>query len=69
MRRHDLLLVDPVAWQSVLEEHQHLTGLPLVAGWAQQRWPVIVRRRTEGDAASVISAALPLPPCYGKHRV
>ena len=69
MRRHDLLLVDPLAWQAVLEEHQRLTALPLVAGWAEEQWPVIVRRRTEGDAASVIPAALPLPPCYGKHRV
>ena len=69
MRRHDLLLVEPSAWQGVLEDHPHLTALPLVAGWADEQWPVIVRRRTEGDAESAIPAALPLPPCYGKHRV
>ena len=69
MRRHDLLLVDPQAWQAMLEEHQFLTALPLVAGWAAKQWPVIVRRPTTGDAASAIPAALPLPPCYGKRRV
>ncbi len=69
MRRHDLLLVDPAAWQAVLEDHPRLSALPLVARWAAEQWPVIVRRRMEGDAGSVIPAALPLPPCYGKHRV
>ena len=69
MRRHDLLLVDPLAWQAVLEEHALLTALPLVTGWAAKQWPVIVRRQTMTDTASVIPVALPLPPCYGKHRV
>ena len=69
MRRHDLLLVDQPAWQAMLDDHPRHATLPLVAGWAAEQWPVIVRRRTDGDAASVIPAALPLPPCYGKHRV
>ncbi len=69
MRRHDLLQVSPLAWQAMLEEHHWLTSVPLVAGWAAQGWPVIVRRPTADDTAGVISAALSLPPGCGKHRV
>ena len=69
MRRHDLLRVDPQTWQAMLAEHPWLAGLPLVGGWAAQEWPVIVRRPTADDTAVAIPAALPLPPCYGKHRV
>lgn len=68
MRRHDLLRVDPPAWQAMLDGHPGLADLPLVAGWAMRGWPVIVRRPVAGDAGRV-PAALPLPPDHGKRRV
>lgn len=49
--------------------HPGLRDLPLVADWAQQEWPVIVRRRMAGDAPDDVPAALPLPPDHGKRRV
>jgi len=69
MRRHDLLRLDPPAWQAMLHANPHLEGLPLVSDWASQGWPVIVRRRMAGEPAGGIAAALPLPPCHGKRRV
>jgi phosphoribosyl-dephospho-CoA transferase len=53
----------------MLAQHPGLGDLPLVADWAAQGWPVIVRRPMPTDAAGAISAALPLPPCHGKRRV
>jgi phosphoribosyl-dephospho-CoA transferase len=49
--------------------HAGLQDLPLVRGWAEKGWPVIIRRRIPGDDAESIPAALPLPPCFGKRRV
>lgn len=69
MRRHDLLRVSPAAWEAMLDCHPGLGALPLVAGWAQQDWPVIVRRRMTGDAPDDVPAGLPLPPAHDKRRV
>jgi phosphoribosyl-dephospho-CoA transferase len=69
MRRHDLLRVDPEAWQAMLEQHPGLEAVPLVADWASRHWPVIVRRRMCSDVPGRIPAALPLPPRHGKQRI
>lgn len=69
MRRHDLLRVEPAAWDAMLGRHPGLCDLPLVAGWARRGWPVIVRRRMPGDRPGDVPAALPLPPEHGKRRV
>ena len=69
LRRHDLLRVEPAAWDAMLRGHPGLADLPLVADWARHHWPVIVRRRMAGDLADGVPAALPLPPCHGKRRL
>jgi phosphoribosyl-dephospho-CoA transferase len=68
-RRHDLLRADPAAWDEMLRCHPGVADLPLVADWARLDRPVIVRRRTVGDFAASVPAALPLPPCLGKRRL
>ena len=69
MRRHDLLRVEPPAWQAMLDQRPGLSELPLVADWVSCDWPVMVRRSMAGDPARGVPAALPLPPCFGKLRV
>jgi phosphoribosyl-dephospho-CoA transferase len=69
LRRHDLLRVEPSAWDAMLRCHPGLADLPLVADWAQLEWPVIVRRRMAGDITDDVPAALPLPPAHGKRRL
>jgi phosphoribosyl-dephospho-CoA transferase len=69
LRRHDLLQVQPSAWDEMLHRHPALADIPLVASWARLDRPVIVRRRMAGDSADGVPAALPLPPSYGKRRL
>ncbi len=69
MRRHDLLAVEPAAWEAMLRRHPDLTEAPLVADWSRLGRPVIVRRRSPGEDPATVPAALPLPPCHGKLRL
>lgn len=68
-RRHDLLRVEPRKWSEMLASQPHLAMLPHVAPWAARGWPLIVRRRMEGDDTRMIPLAFPLPPACGKLRV
>ena len=67
-QRHELLHVVPDAWAAVLAA-QSLGGIPLLAAWADRGWPVIVRRRMEGDNINMVPAGVPLPPAAGKSRI
>jgi phosphoribosyl-dephospho-CoA transferase len=69
LHRHDLLRVEPGAWEAMLRCNPHLADLPLVADWVRLDRPVIVRRRMAQDRADEVPAALPLPPDYGKRRL
>jgi phosphoribosyl-dephospho-CoA transferase len=69
LRRHDLIQVEPAAWDAMLRCHPAPLDLPLVADWAKLGRPVIVRRRMVGDCVDGVPAALPLPPCHGKRRL
>jgi phosphoribosyl-dephospho-CoA transferase len=66
-RRHELLRVTPSAWTAALAARS-LTEDPIVSGWANRGWPVIVRRRMDADGAQV-PVGVPLPPSAGKVRV
>jgi phosphoribosyl-dephospho-CoA transferase len=68
-RRHDLVHVAPEVWASVLALSPQLAELPLLGEWADQGWPVIVRRRSEADDRQLVPVGVPLPPAAGKHRV
>jgi phosphoribosyl-dephospho-CoA transferase len=69
LRRHNLVRVEPAAWDAMLRCHPALLDLPVVADWARLGRPVIVRRRMVGDCVDGVPAALPLPPCHGKRRL
>jgi phosphoribosyl-dephospho-CoA transferase len=69
LHRHDLLRVDPRAWDTMLQCRPDLADLPLVADWARLERPVIVRRRMACDSAGGVPAAVPLPPKHGKRRL
>jgi phosphoribosyl-dephospho-CoA transferase len=68
-RRHELLHVAPDVWASALAQRPALADLPLLERWAQREWPVIVRRRAEGEDPGMVPVGVPLPPAAGKCRV
>jgi phosphoribosyl-dephospho-CoA transferase len=67
-QRHELLHVMPNAWTAVLAA-QSLGGIPLLTAWADRGWPVIVRRRMDGDDINEVPVGVPLPPTAGKLRI
>lgn len=68
-RRHDLLYVAPGVWASALAACSSLAHLPLLEHWADRKWPVIVRRRAQGEDPDAVPIGIPLPPAAGKRRV
>ena len=68
IRRHDLFVVAPEAWDRLLAGRPDLDGVPHVATWARDGRPVIVRRRFPGEGDH-LPAGLPLPPADGKRRI
>jgi phosphoribosyl-dephospho-CoA transferase len=69
LRRHDLLRVDPKGWAATLRCHPHLAAVPLLADWAANRRPVMVRRPLGSDRPGFVPAAVALPPSCGKLRI
>ena len=68
-QRHDLLRIAPDAWASALAARPAFAALPLLTNWVMQEWPVIVRRRMEGDDPALVPVGVPLPPAAGKLRI
>jgi len=68
LQRHDLLLIDPAAWDAVIRSSA-FAAHPLLAGWSARGWPVIVRRRQPGDAANLTPVGVPFPPDMNKQRI
>jgi phosphoribosyl-dephospho-CoA transferase len=66
-RRHELVRVMPDAWAAALAARA-LEKDPMLSGWADHGWPVVVRRRTQADGENV-PVGVPLPPNAGKARV
>lgn len=67
--RHDLVAADPAAWGELLRGRRDLDGLPHLAGWAEARRPLIVRRLAPGEGGDLVPLGLPLPPADGKRRI
>jgi phosphoribosyl-dephospho-CoA transferase len=63
------LHVAPDVWASALADCPSLAGLPLLGAWVDRGWPVIVRRRAEGEDRGLVPVGVPLPPAAGKRRV
>src|SRR5882757_2547738 len=68
-QRHDLLRIAPDAWACALAARPAFAALPLLTNWVMQEWPVIVRRRMEGDDPALVPVGVPLPPAAGKLRI
>ena len=68
LRRHDLIFVSPVAWRSLLQTRDDLTGEPLIVDWADRGWPLVARRAMPCERDGV-ALGLPLPPFAGKRRI
>jgi phosphoribosyl-dephospho-CoA transferase len=62
--RHDLVWLQPHAWQAVTPGAQ-----ARLAGWFEAGHPAVVARRQEGDAYDVLRLGVPLPPHEGKQRL
>lgn len=70
--RHQLVRVAPHAWAALMASREDLAGEPLLDGWAQRGWPLVVRRRMPGETGwppSCLAVGLPLPPSAGKRRI
>lgn len=72
--RHDLVSVHPADWRIVLSDNEMLADLSvdrfaLVQRWAAMDWPLVVRSRSCGMAATAIAVGMPFPPALGKMRI
>jgi phosphoribosyl-dephospho-CoA transferase len=68
-RRHELLTVAPNFWRSELASRPAIAAAPFLANWADNGWPVVVRRRMAGDRPDEVPVGVPLPPAVGKMRI
>jgi phosphoribosyl-dephospho-CoA transferase len=68
LRRHDLIFVSPVAWRSLLQTRDDLSGEPLIVDWVDRGWPLVARRATPCEKDG-LALGLPLPPFAGKRRI
>jgi phosphoribosyl-dephospho-CoA transferase len=68
MGRHDVVVVSPSGWRSLLETRIDLATDPLVATWVDKGWPLVGRRAMPGELHGV-PLGLPLPPFAGKRRI
>ena len=67
--RHAMLTPSCAAWGQALVVRPDLARLPLVAGWADRGFPLVLRRRVPEDPVHALPLGLPLPPSHGKARV
>jgi len=70
-RRHALVTLSEAGWRRQLRERADLASEPLVLRWAENGWPLVVRRWRAGETAqpSMLPLGLPLPPSAGKLRL
>jgi phosphoribosyl-dephospho-CoA transferase len=68
-QRHELLSVAPRVWRSELAARPADVATPFLATWAENGWPVIVRRRMADDRTDEVPVGVPLPPAAGKLRI
>ena len=67
--RHQLVRIRPTAWTALLASRPELGGEPLLGGWAERGWPLIVRRALPDEPQAGLPLGLPLPPSAGKRRI
>ncbi|VWB65946.1 malonate decarboxylase holo-[acyl-carrier-protein] synthase [Burkholderia lata] len=70
LRRHTLVTLTAAGWGAAFARDPALAADPLVRGWAERGWPLIVRRASPDEAdAGRVPLGLPLPPSAGKRRI
>jgi phosphoribosyl-dephospho-CoA transferase len=71
LARHDLVRVAPASWPAILAEHPSLLEEPMLAHWAGQSRPLVVRRRAceERRCADLVPLGLCLPPASRRRRI
>lgn len=52
-----------------MRQRPELAGEPLVAGWAERGFPLVLRRPLVGDPPGEWPLGLPLPPAHNKRRI
>ena len=67
--RHTMVKPSPRAWAALMAQHPDLANEPLVAGWADAGYPLVVRRPLCSDDPRKVPLGLPLPPAQGKRRI
>jgi malonate decarboxylase holo-[acyl-carrier-protein] synthase len=67
--RHTMVKPSPRAWAALMVQRPDLAKKPVVAGWADAGYPLVVRRQLLSDDPRTVSLGLPLPPAQGKHRI
>ncbi len=68
-QRHDLLRIRPKAWGAIFAALPEHAGSDVLGCWADNGYPLIVRRYLAGESHASIPAGVPLPPYLGKQRV
>ena len=66
--RHTMVKPLSRAWAALMMQRPDLASEPLVAGWADAGFPLVVRRAL-CETPQTISLGLPLPPAQGKRRI
>lgn len=67
--RHTMVKPSSRAWAALMTQRPDLANEPLVAGWADACFPLVVRRALCDETPQTISLGLPLPPAQGKRRI
>jgi len=67
--RHTMVKPSPRAWAALMAQRPALANEPLVAGWADAGYPLVVRRPLCSDDPRKVPLGLPLPPAQGKRRI
>lgn len=67
--RHHMVRADPSAWTGMLASRRDLADEPLLIGWAERRWPLIVRRPVCKYDLRAVPLGLALPPASGRRRL
>ncbi|MBB3148954.1 phosphoribosyl-dephospho-CoA transferase [Phyllobacterium trifolii] len=67
--RHTMVKPSPRAWSALMAQRPDLANEPLVAGWVDAGYPLVVRRPLCSDDARKVALGLPLPLAQGKRRI
>jgi phosphoribosyl-dephospho-CoA transferase len=67
--RHTMVKPSPRAWATLMAQRPDFANEPLVAGWVDTGYPLIVRRPLCSDDPRKVPLGLPLPLAQGKRRI